>query len=154
MTRRPAGHLRLAAPLRVSKKSFKSPAEAQGQTEKLIATKKREGYIEINPSRLEITRIKGSRKATDKQIKALEEIDAKIVAPLHEALKTYGQYRILVSPDHPTPIRLKTHSHGYVPFAICGTAITADASMTYDEPTAAQGPAFDEGWRLMRFFLK
>src|SRR5688500_5110421 len=38
----------------------------------------------------------------DAKIKALEEIDARIVAPLHEALRRLGDYRILISPDHPT----------------------------------------------------
>ncbi len=37
-----------------------------------------------------------------------------------------GDYRILVSPDHPTPLRTKTHSHGAVPFALAGTGIAAD----------------------------
>jgi 2,3-bisphosphoglycerate-independent phosphoglycerate mutase len=90
----------------------------------------------------------------DAKIQALEEIDAKIVGPLHEALKKHGGYRILVSPDHPTPIRTKTHSHGFVPLAICGTGITADAFSTYDEPTAGQSSlAFDEGWRMMSYFI-
>lgn len=90
----------------------------------------------------------------DAKIKALEEIDAKIVGPLHEALKKYGDYRILVSPDHPTPIRTKTHSHGLVPLAICGTGIKPDAAQTYDEITAAASSiAFDEGYKMMKFFL-
>jgi 2,3-bisphosphoglycerate-independent phosphoglycerate mutase len=91
----------------------------------------------------------------DAKIKALEEIDAKIVAPLHAALRKHGDYRILVSPDHPTPIRTKTHSHGFVPFAICGGGVKADIASTYDEVTAgASTLAFDEGWRLMGHFLK
>lgn len=90
----------------------------------------------------------------DAKIKALEEIDAKIVGPLHEALKKHGDYRILVSPDHPTPIRTKTHSHGLVPLAICGTDIKPDAAQTYDEVTAAASSiAFDEGYKMMKFFL-
>jgi 2,3-bisphosphoglycerate-independent phosphoglycerate mutase len=90
----------------------------------------------------------------DAKIKALEEIDAKIVAPLHAALKKHGDYRILVSPDHPTPVRTKTHSHGFVPFALCGSGVTPDAATTYDEVTASKSSlAFDEGWRLMRHFL-
>src|SRR4029450_11337816 len=88
----------------------------------------------------------------DAKINALEEIDAKIVAPLHAALKQHGEYRILVSPDHPTPIRTKTHSHGFVPFAICGSGVGADASMTYDEVAAGKsGLAFEEGWKLMGY---
>jgi 2,3-bisphosphoglycerate-independent phosphoglycerate mutase len=90
----------------------------------------------------------------DAKVKALEEIDAKVVAPLHAALKQYGDYRILISPDHPTFLRTKTHSHGYVPFTWCGSGVTADAAATYDEVTAAQGNLlFDEGWRLMGAFL-
>ena len=90
----------------------------------------------------------------DAKIKALEEIDAKIVAPLHEALQKYGDYRILVSPDHPTPVRTKTHSHGFVPLTICGAGITADSFSTYDEPTAGESSlSFDEGWQMMSYFM-
>lgn len=91
----------------------------------------------------------------DAKIKALEEIDAKIVAPLHAALKSHGDYRILVSPDHLTPVRTKTHSHGFVPFALCGSGVAPDAATTYDEVAAGRsGLAFEEGWRLMEYFLQ
>ena len=88
------------------------------------------------------------------KIKALEEIDRHIVGPLWEALKAQGDYRILVTPDHPTPLRTKTHSHGYVPFIIAGSGITPDAAATYNEVAAGESElAFDEGWKLMRYFL-
>jgi 2,3-bisphosphoglycerate-independent phosphoglycerate mutase len=88
------------------------------------------------------------------KLKALEEIDRHIVGPLHAALKQHGDYRILISPDHPTPLRIKTHSHGAVPFALAGSGIGPDASTSYDEPSAAKSAlAFDQGWRLMGHFL-
>jgi 2,3-bisphosphoglycerate-independent phosphoglycerate mutase len=88
------------------------------------------------------------------KIKALEEIDRHIVAPLHAALQRQGDYRILVTPDHPTPLRTKTHSHGAVPFALAGTGVVPDKFISYDETSAAKSElAFDEGWRLMRYFL-
>jgi 2,3-bisphosphoglycerate-independent phosphoglycerate mutase len=88
------------------------------------------------------------------KIKALEEIDEKIVGPLHAALAAQGDYRILVTPDHPTPVRTKTHSHGAVPFAICGAGVKPDNARMYDEPTAAASNLkFDQGWRLMKYFL-
>jgi 2,3-bisphosphoglycerate-independent phosphoglycerate mutase len=91
----------------------------------------------------------------DAKIAALEAIDEKIVAPLHAALEKQGDYRILVSPDHPTPCRTKTHSHGFVPLAICGSGIQADSAQTYDEVTAAASTlSFEEGWRMMSHFLK
>lgn len=92
---------------------------------------------------------------TEAKIEALQQIDQHIVGPLHEALKAQGEYRILVSPDHPTPLRTKTHSHGFVPFAMAGTGIEADAASTYDEETASKSDlAFAEGWQLMQTFLQ
>jgi 2,3-bisphosphoglycerate-independent phosphoglycerate mutase len=87
-------------------------------------------------------------------VKALEEIDRHVVGPLHEALRSQGDYRILVSPDHPTFLRTKTHSHGFVPFAVCGSGIQPGAQQTYDEVSAAASNlAFREGWKTMKFFL-
>lgn len=91
---------------------------------------------------------------TAAKIAALEEIDRHIVGPLHDALASKGEYRILVSPDHPTPVRTKTHSHGDVPFAFCGDGVNADAATTYNEVSAeASSLAFAEGWQLMGHFL-
>ncbi len=88
------------------------------------------------------------------KIAALEEIDRHIVAPVHEALKLRGDYRILVSPDHPTPLRTKTHSHGFVPWAIAGDGVRPDAATTYQENTAGRSElVFEDGWKLMSYFL-
>lgn len=88
------------------------------------------------------------------KVKALEEIDRHIVGPLHAALANQGDYRILISPDHPTPLRIKTHSHGPVPFAIAGSGIAADSRASYDEVAASRSQlAFDDGWKLMGYFL-
>ena len=90
----------------------------------------------------------------DAKIKALEEIDEKIVGPLHAALRAQGEYRILVTPDHPTPLRTKTHSHGIVPLAIAGTGIPVGPEATYDEMSAGRSSlSFPDGWQMMRHFL-
>ena len=89
------------------------------------------------------------------KIEALEQIDRHIVGPLWAALQRYSEHRILISPDHPTPVRTKTHTHGSVPFAIAGSGVAADAATHYDDPTAARSSlAFDEGWKLMGHFLR
>ena len=88
------------------------------------------------------------------KVKALEEIDRHIVGPLLDALDAQGDFRLLVTPDHPTPLRTKTHSHGFVPLALAGAGILADDCTTYDEINAAQSTLnFPEGWKLMRYFL-
>jgi 2,3-bisphosphoglycerate-independent phosphoglycerate mutase len=88
------------------------------------------------------------------KIDALEMIDKKIVGPLLEELPKYGEYRILISPDHRTTIRTRAHAYGEVPFAIAGTGIEPLGLAQYDEPTAASSSlSFTLGWQLMKWFL-
>ncbi|MCE2811445.1 MAG: 2,3-bisphosphoglycerate-independent phosphoglycerate mutase [Planctomycetaceae bacterium] len=90
-----------------------------------------------------------------KKVKALEAIDREIVGPLFKALKDHGDYRILITPDHPTPVSTKKHSHGWVPFTIAGKGIYADGSRSYDEVSAAQsGLQIPKGWELMPRFIQ
>jgi 2,3-bisphosphoglycerate-independent phosphoglycerate mutase len=88
------------------------------------------------------------------KVHALENIDRHIVGPLHEYLAGQGDYRLIVCPDHPTYLRTKTHSHGYVPFAMCGRGIATSGAASYDEVAAkAGGLRLDRGCELMeRFF--
>ncbi len=91
---------------------------------------------------------------TAAKIKALEEISRHIVAPVHAALSDFDDYRLLISPDHPTLLRTKTHSHGYVPWTMCGSGIAPDTADVYDETVAANSvECFDEGHHLMRRFI-
>jgi len=91
----------------------------------------------------------------EEKIKALEQIDTHIVAPLTDALEKYGEHRILVTPDHPTPCSTKKHSHGMVPLVMAGTGIEADSQNTYDEVAAeASGRRFEKGWDLMDAFIQ
>tara|TARA_R110002072_G_scaffold191089_10_gene347946 strand:- start:305 stop:1201 length:897 start_codon:yes stop_codon:yes gene_type:complete len=90
----------------------------------------------------------------EEKVKALENIDEHIVGPVHGYLKSQGDYRILVCPDHPTFLRTKTHSHGYVPFAICGKNVRPDQAGSYDEITAgASNLLLPKGYQLMPFFF-
>jgi 2,3-bisphosphoglycerate-independent phosphoglycerate mutase len=89
------------------------------------------------------------------KVKAIEEIDRHIVTPLAEALKSHGDWRIMISPDHPTFLRTKTHTHGNVPVLIAGTGVAADEFNGYGDTNAAKSSlAFDEGWRAMDWFIK
>lgn len=91
----------------------------------------------------------------DAKIEALQQIDRHIVGPLVERLEQIGDYRILVTPDHPTTCRTKKHSHGMVPLVMAGAGIDADSQTTYDEVAAeASGRRFDKGWDLMDAFIR
>lgn len=88
------------------------------------------------------------------KIKALERIDADIVAPVFKKLRTLDEWRLLVTPDHPTFVRTKTHTNGDVPFTMCGTGIAADTATIYGESAAANSAhVFDQGFQLMPFFI-
>jgi 2,3-bisphosphoglycerate-independent phosphoglycerate mutase len=91
----------------------------------------------------------------EEKVKALEQIDLHIVKPLLETLDVYGEYRILISPDHRTPLRTRAHSYGAVPFTVAGTAIGSNGQASYDEVVAEKsGLTFDPGWHLMSWFLR
>ena len=89
------------------------------------------------------------------KVKAIEEIDAKIVAPLAAHLATVGDHRILVCPDHPTFIATKTHSRGPVPFVMAGTSVAHNGQASYDESAAAaSSDQVLPGWTLIGEFLR
>jgi 2,3-bisphosphoglycerate-independent phosphoglycerate mutase len=132
---------------------------ATGYTDTDYAAKGRYAIAALAETDLVCVHIEATDEASHEgdvagKVRALEQIDQHIVGPVHAALRRHGDYRLLVSPDHPTPLRTKTHSHGSVPFAMCGTGIQRDQAVSYDEPSAAASPLmFDAGWRLMSFFL-
>lgn len=90
-----------------------------------------------------------------KKVTSLEAIDQSIVAPIVAHLEASGEdYRILITPDHPTYLSTKTHTHGDVPFALAGKGIDADAADAYHEANAAASElAMPQGWDVMPYFL-
>jgi 2,3-bisphosphoglycerate-independent phosphoglycerate mutase len=87
--------------------------------------------------------------------KALEEIDKHIVGPLLTELKKYPSWRILVMPDHPTPIATRGHTHDAIPFAMSGEGIRGDIHLPLGETNAARtGIMVSDGYELMGYFLK
>jgi 2,3-bisphosphoglycerate-independent phosphoglycerate mutase len=90
----------------------------------------------------------------DEKVKAIAEVDKHVVGPVLDALKKHAQWRIMISPDHPTFLRTKVHTHGNVPVAMAGTGITPDEFKSYGDTNAAKSKlAFEEGWRAMPWFI-
>ncbi len=101
-----------------------------------------------------------------KKIEAIEDTDRLVVGTLLEGLKRRGEpYAILVVPDHPTSVELRTHINEPVPFALYATGARPgdrerraggpkDAVGAYSE-TAVKGSStrFEDGYQLMPFFL-
>jgi 2,3-bisphosphoglycerate-independent phosphoglycerate mutase len=90
----------------------------------------------------------------DEKVKALERIDEHVVGPVLAALESHGDWRIMISPDHPTFLRTKVHTHGNVPVAMAGSGVRPDDFTTYGDTNAAKSKlTFDEGWNLMPWFI-
>jgi 2,3-bisphosphoglycerate-independent phosphoglycerate mutase len=132
---------------------------ATGYLDTDYAAKGRAAIAELATSDLVCVHIEAPDEASHQgdaaeKVKAIEEIDAKIVAPLLKHLAGLGDHRILVCPDHPTFISTKTHSRGPVPFVMAGSGIALSGQRTYDELAAAAGQVtIEPGWKLMGEFL-
>ena len=91
----------------------------------------------------------------DGKIKSIELIDEKVVGPVTEYLKSTGEdFKVLITPDHPTPISLKTHVHDAIPFVIYDSRSTQGSGVCYNEENAKNAGLYMEpGYQLMERFL-
>ncbi|NIP37588.1 MAG: cofactor-independent phosphoglycerate mutase [Candidatus Dadabacteria bacterium] len=86
------------------------------------------------------------------KIQAVEDFDKRVVANVLKGIKKFGEYRILVMSDHPTPIDIRTHTSDPVPFAILSSDDTEvrNENNVYTEDCAAGTGEFEQdGWRLL-----
>lgn len=97
----------------------------------------------------------GHNGSVSQKKEAIEQIDRFIVGPVYDAIQTYDQYRILVTPDHPTPVEERCHIGEPVPFAMAGTGIKSALSKPYCERNSFES-CFEvqNGPDLMEYFLK
>lgn len=91
------------------------------------------------------------------KIKAIENIDALVVGTILRGIKAFGDYRILLLPDHATPIEVKTHTDEPVPFVIYDSRIKKNNEGVLFDETIAQRKdivVINEGYKLMDYFIK
>ena len=88
------------------------------------------------------------------KVRAIENFDAKVVGTMLEGLRGAGDFRIMVLPDHATPLSVRTHVADPVPFCICGAGITPDGMQAFNEKAAAKGSlSLEAGCELMDHLL-
>ena len=98
----------------------------------------------------------GHRAEIDNKVLSIELIDKKILAPVYEYLKNCGEdFKIMVLPDHPTPLHIRTHSIAPVPFFIYSSTNETNGVNTFNEFTAqATNNYIDKGHTLMNILVK
>ncbi|BCS53159.1 cofactor-independent phosphoglycerate mutase [Geobacter sp. SVR] len=91
----------------------------------------------------------------DHKLQAIEDFDRQVVGTVLEGIKRFGDYAILCTPDHPTPVRLMTHTAEAVPFVIYrGGSGAGNGAASYDEQQAHATGLAVEGHTLMEMLLK
>jgi 2,3-bisphosphoglycerate-independent phosphoglycerate mutase len=85
------------------------------------------------------------------KLAAIEAFDEKVVGTICQGMKQRGEHRIMLLPDHPTPLALKTHTDDPVPFVIYDSAAKRSSGTGgFDEQSAAaSGIMIDEGYQLI-----
>ena len=99
----------------------------------------------------------GHQGSTEDKIKAIEYLDGRVIGRITGRLDQAGEdYRIMVLPDHPTPIKVRTHTKDPVPYMIYDSR-RADSGLvhTYGESAARQsGLSWPDGYRLIDHLLE
>lgn len=97
----------------------------------------------------------GHQGSVERKIQAIERIDREVVAVIKEEMDASGEpYRLLITPDHPTPIRCRTHTSDPVPYLIYDSRYNNQTGTRYNEKEAlASGCAVIKGYDLLTQLL-
>ncbi len=93
----------------------------------------------------------GHQGSVEKKVKAIEYLDQRVIGPLESKLKEQNvDFRMLVLPDHPTPIRVRTHTNKEVPYMLYDSTDEQNKTWNYNEQEgAASGNYVAEGHKLI-----
>ena len=125
----------------------------RGKAEAALAALERVDYVYLHVEAPDEASHSGN--LVDK-IMAIESFDSLVVGTILEGIKKLGAYRILCMPDHPTPVKLMTHTAAPVPFIIySGESEENRDRAGYDEDSAkSTGLLVEDGFRLMEMMMK
>ncbi|HXV20903.1 MAG TPA: phosphoglycerate mutase, partial [Desulfuromonadales bacterium] len=93
----------------------------------------------------------------DDKIRAIEHFDELVVGTVQAGLPALGDHRVLLLPDHPTPVRKMTHTPGPVPYVLYGSGgefPPAGGAAYSEKEAAATGIIVDPGFQLMRRLIR
>ncbi len=122
-----------------------------GKAEYALESLKKKDFVYIHIEAPDEAGHNGDIKA---KITSIENIDKDIVGTILNRYSEHDNIRILVVPDHPTPVKLRTHTSDPVGFVMYGKGIAHDGSESYSETESEKnGLKFDSGEALMDHFM-
>ncbi len=98
----------------------------------------------------------GHRNEMDNKVKSIATIDKLVLGPVVEELRKMGDFKVLVTPDHPTPLALKTHTNDAVPFLIYDSRVEKNGVKCGFSEKAAEstGLYIEKGFTMMKKFVE
>lgn len=97
----------------------------------------------------------GHQGSVERKVQAIEYLDARIIRYVKEAMDQSGEdYRMLILPDHPTPIEVRTHTSEPVPYLLYDSTKLQDNDWQYSEKCAAEGGIYHpQGHELIDYLF-
>ncbi len=97
----------------------------------------------------------GHQGSVEKKIQAIENLDSRVIKIVKDALDRSGEdYRMLVMPDHPTPICVRTHTSNPVPYMLYDSTDKKEGTLDYNEKAGKESGLFmADGHEMMRYLL-
>lgn len=97
----------------------------------------------------------GHQGSMDKKVKAIENLDEHVIKPIVQGMNDAGEdYRLVILPDHPTPICIRTHTGDDVPYLLFDSKKKEEHTWKYNEREAAQtGKYIEEGHKLIDYLF-
>jgi 2,3-bisphosphoglycerate-independent phosphoglycerate mutase len=127
----------------------------EGKVEAAVNAVTKDGY-DFSYIHVEAPDEMGHQGSVEKKVKAIEYLDTRVIGPVVEKMKAAGEdFRLLVLPDHPTPISKRTHTSDSVPYMLYDSTVEQENLWNYNEAEAAKsGNYIQEGYTLMDKFLQ
>ena len=93
----------------------------------------------------------GHQGSLEKKLQAIEYLDTRVIQRVKDSMEESGEaYRMLILPDHPTPVSVKTHTADPVPYLLYDSRKQEERDCVYNEAEALrQGNLIQEGYRLI-----
>lgn len=126
----------------------------EGKAEAAVKVLTEEGYDFVYVH-VEAPDEMGHQGSVEKKVKAIENLDERVIRPIIQGLNDAGEeYRLLILPDHPTPISIRTHTADNVPYLLYDSRKEGKRSWHYNEREAAQTDNFvEEGHKLIDYLF-
>ena len=97
----------------------------------------------------------GHQGSVERKVQSIEYLDGRVIGPLKEKLSASGEpFRMLIMPDHPTPICVRTHTSDPVPYLLYDSSAPGSYSWKYNEREAQKsGKRVDKGYKMIDYLF-